>query len=163
MSPVCDLLSQAVVYEKPGFQGSCMEVDSNIFSFSESEAGDSEKPTSVGSLKIIGGMWVFSFFQLFLRHGLQMFFAQSSRTEGYAMLVWTVGLTAALFCSQLGGLQRARVWGTAAHPRGRRILGQQRLGRPRGAKVPAASSVCEYWRLSKWNLAEMSNGVMFQL
>lgn len=62
---VCDLLnepsmwssvSQAVVYEKPGFQGSYMEVDSNMFSFSEGEAADSKKPTSVGSLKIIGGM-----------------------------------------------------------------------------------------------------------
>lgn len=52
---------QAVVYEKPGFQGSSMEVDSNIFSFSEGEAPDSEKPTSVGSLKVIGGMWVFFF------------------------------------------------------------------------------------------------------
>ncbi|CAG03653.1 unnamed protein product [Tetraodon nigroviridis] len=49
---------KAVVYEKPGFQGSCMEVDSNIFSFSEGEAADSNKPTSVGSLKVIGGIWV---------------------------------------------------------------------------------------------------------
>lgn len=44
------------MYEKPGFQGSCMEVDSNVFSFSEDEAADSKKPTSVESVKIIGGM-----------------------------------------------------------------------------------------------------------
>lgn len=44
------------MYEKPGFQGSSMEVESNIFSFSEVEAADSKKPTSVGSLKIFGGM-----------------------------------------------------------------------------------------------------------
>lgn len=54
--------SQAVVYEKPGFQGSCREVDSNIFSFSEGEDAVSKKPTSVESLKIVGGMWVFLFF-----------------------------------------------------------------------------------------------------
>ncbi|TWW68682.1 Beta/gamma crystallin domain-containing protein 1 [Takifugu flavidus] len=49
---------KAVVYEKPGFQGSCMEVDGNIFSFPESNDADPKKPKSAGSLKIIGGLWV---------------------------------------------------------------------------------------------------------
>lgn len=52
-------MSQAVVYEKPGFQGSCLEVDGDVYSFCESEDGenfDTKKPKSVGSLKIIGGL-----------------------------------------------------------------------------------------------------------
>uniref|UniRef100_A0A3B4H320 Uncharacterized LOC102193178 n=1 Tax=Pundamilia nyererei TaxID=303518 RepID=A0A3B4H320_9CICH len=53
----------AVLYEKPGFEGSCMEVDGEIFSFCESEGDvpadlDTMKLKSVGSLKIIGGFWV---------------------------------------------------------------------------------------------------------
>ncbi|XP_026175253.1 beta/gamma crystallin domain-containing protein 1-like isoform X2 [Mastacembelus armatus] len=54
---------KAVVYEEPCFEGSCLEIDSDIFSFGEDEApdganGDSKKLKSVGSLKIIGGFWV---------------------------------------------------------------------------------------------------------
>ncbi|GLD49463.1 absent in melanoma 1 protein-like protein [Lates japonicus] len=57
---------KAVVYEKPGFEGSCLEIDSDVFSFCEGEgdvAADganltSKKLTSVGSLKITGGLWV---------------------------------------------------------------------------------------------------------
>ncbi|XP_070705111.1 beta/gamma crystallin domain-containing protein 1-like [Pempheris klunzingeri] len=57
---------KAVVYEKPGFEGSCLEIDSDIFSFCESEEDittdesnhNSKKLKSVGSLKIIGGLWV---------------------------------------------------------------------------------------------------------
>ncbi|XP_039980992.1 beta/gamma crystallin domain-containing protein 1-like isoform X2 [Xiphias gladius] len=57
---------KAVVYENPGFEGSCLEIDSDVFSFCEGEgdaATDSanlgpEKVKSVGSLKIIGGLWV---------------------------------------------------------------------------------------------------------
>uniref|UniRef100_A0A3Q0RTB3 Beta/gamma crystallin 'Greek key' domain-containing protein n=1 Tax=Amphilophus citrinellus TaxID=61819 RepID=A0A3Q0RTB3_AMPCI len=56
----------AVVYEKPGFEGSCMEIDGEIFSFCESEEDtgadgtnlDTTKLNSVGSLKITGGFWV---------------------------------------------------------------------------------------------------------
>lgn len=52
------------MYEKPGFEGSCLEIDSDVFSFCESEEDvatgganlDSEKVKSVGSLKIIGGL-----------------------------------------------------------------------------------------------------------
>uniref|UniRef100_A0A8C9XK72 Beta/gamma crystallin 'Greek key' domain-containing protein n=1 Tax=Sander lucioperca TaxID=283035 RepID=A0A8C9XK72_SANLU len=56
---------KAVVYEKPGLEGFCLEIDSDVFSFCESEAiaadganFDSTKLNSVGSLKIIGGLWV---------------------------------------------------------------------------------------------------------
>ncbi|XP_067427584.1 beta/gamma crystallin domain-containing protein 1-like isoform X1 [Thunnus thynnus] len=51
---------KAVVYEKPGFEGTCLEIDSDIFSFCESEGANLEpkKLTSVGSIKIIGGLWV---------------------------------------------------------------------------------------------------------
>uniref|UniRef100_A0A3P8U3N9 Beta/gamma crystallin 'Greek key' domain-containing protein n=1 Tax=Amphiprion percula TaxID=161767 RepID=A0A3P8U3N9_AMPPE len=56
----------AVVYEKPGFDGPCLEIDSDVFSFCENERGiatdgenlDSKKLTSVGSLKITAGFWV---------------------------------------------------------------------------------------------------------
>lgn len=52
------------MYEKPGFEGSFLEIDSDVFSFCESEGGisadgaisDSKKPKSVGSFKIIGGL-----------------------------------------------------------------------------------------------------------
>uniref|UniRef100_A0A671WJC7 Beta/gamma crystallin 'Greek key' domain-containing protein n=1 Tax=Sparus aurata TaxID=8175 RepID=A0A671WJC7_SPAAU len=55
---------KAVAYEKPGFEGSCVEIDSDVFGFCESEGGisaegadlDSKKLKSVGSLKIIGGL-----------------------------------------------------------------------------------------------------------
>ncbi|XP_022045074.2 beta/gamma crystallin domain-containing protein 1-like [Acanthochromis polyacanthus] len=57
---------KAVVYEKPGFDGPCLEIDSDVFSFCENEGEiapdgenlDSKKLTSVGSLKITGGFWV---------------------------------------------------------------------------------------------------------
>ena len=52
------------MYEKPGFEGTCMEIDSEVFSFCDSEGGleaeeanlDSKKLKSVGSLKVIGGL-----------------------------------------------------------------------------------------------------------
>ncbi|XP_029902714.1 beta/gamma crystallin domain-containing protein 1-like isoform X2 [Myripristis murdjan] len=57
---------KAVVYEQPGFEGSSLEIDSEVFSFAEAEGEvaadgadlDSQKLKSVGSLKIIGGLWV---------------------------------------------------------------------------------------------------------
>uniref|UniRef100_A0A3Q2Q011 Absent in melanoma 1 protein n=1 Tax=Fundulus heteroclitus TaxID=8078 RepID=A0A3Q2Q011_FUNHE len=57
---------KAVVYEKPGFEGSCLEIDSDVLSFCETEGGitadgavlDTGAIKSVGSLKIIGGFWV---------------------------------------------------------------------------------------------------------
>lgn len=52
------------MYEKPGFEGTFLEIDSDVFSFCESEGGisadgtilGSNKPKSVGSLKIMGGL-----------------------------------------------------------------------------------------------------------
>lgn len=52
------------MYEKPGFEGSCLEIDSEVFSFCESGEGiaadkanlDCKKLKSVGSIKIIGGL-----------------------------------------------------------------------------------------------------------
>lgn len=60
-------LSQAVVFEKPGLEGSCLEIDSDVFSICESQGDiatdgenmDSTQLKSMGSLKIIGGLWVF--------------------------------------------------------------------------------------------------------
>ncbi|XP_072217758.1 uncharacterized protein [Leuresthes tenuis] len=50
---------KAVVYEKPGFEGSSLEIDSDIFSFCEADGGiTTERLKSVGSLKITGGFWV---------------------------------------------------------------------------------------------------------
>ncbi|XP_074540756.1 uncharacterized protein LOC141801570 [Halichoeres trimaculatus] len=57
---------KAVVYEKPGFEGSCWEIDNEVFSFCESGEdnateginSDPKKMKSVGSFRIIGGFWV---------------------------------------------------------------------------------------------------------
>lgn len=67
MKALSFFLSQAVVYEKPGFEGNFLEIDSDVFSFCDNAGGisaegtilGSKKPTSVGSLKIMGGLWVF--------------------------------------------------------------------------------------------------------
>uniref|UniRef100_A0A8C7Y2Z0 Beta/gamma crystallin 'Greek key' domain-containing protein n=1 Tax=Oryzias sinensis TaxID=183150 RepID=A0A8C7Y2Z0_9TELE len=47
---------KAVLFEKPGFEGSSLEIESDIFSFSDDDKANPLK--SVGSLKIIGGFWV---------------------------------------------------------------------------------------------------------
>lgn len=161
-------LSQAVVYEKPGFEGSCLEIDSDVLSFCESEGSiaadganfDSEKLMSVGSLKIIGGLWVFilrlhcSFSVLAQDQGLE----QSLFRTNFAFRWWFWGYVmqsrfintaltsniAALFSLQLGGLQPAWVWGPAAHPGGRTVPGLQRLGRLWAAPVTATNTGCEY-------------------
>ncbi|KAM9778562.1 uncharacterized protein ACBT44_000322 isoform 1-T1 [Syngnathus typhle] len=53
---------KALVYEEPGLQGSYLEIDSDVFSFFDGEGAetnvDTHKLKSVGSLKIIGGLWV---------------------------------------------------------------------------------------------------------
>ncbi|XP_056151325.1 beta/gamma crystallin domain-containing protein 1 [Lampris incognitus] len=59
---------KALVFEKPNFEGECMEVDSDVYSF---RGGDSQEKEpvdgnggkrktlcTVGSLKILGGLWV---------------------------------------------------------------------------------------------------------
>nr|XP_057912841.1 beta/gamma crystallin domain-containing protein 1-like isoform X2 [Doryrhamphus excisus] len=53
---------KAVVYEKPGFEGSCLEIDCDVFHFGNDEEIEANTHTpqlkSVGSLKIMGGFWV---------------------------------------------------------------------------------------------------------
>lgn len=61
---LCFFLLQAVVYEKPCFEGFSLEVDSDVFSFGVSEEEiatdeafpESKKLKTVGSLKITGGL-----------------------------------------------------------------------------------------------------------
>uniref|UniRef100_A0A673CU76 Beta/gamma crystallin 'Greek key' domain-containing protein n=1 Tax=Sphaeramia orbicularis TaxID=375764 RepID=A0A673CU76_9TELE len=55
---------KALVFEKPCFEGECMEVDSDVFTFSDMQDemdtsdGNKKKLFSVGSLKILSGLWV---------------------------------------------------------------------------------------------------------
>lgn len=61
---------QAVLYEEPQFQGPCVEIDTGVYDVSENdeenkESGDEgentaqkKKPTNIGSLKILRGLWV---------------------------------------------------------------------------------------------------------
>lgn len=52
------------MYEKPGFEGTFLEIDSDVFSFCDNEGGisaegtilGSKNPKSVGSVKIMGGL-----------------------------------------------------------------------------------------------------------
>ncbi|KAG7465955.1 hypothetical protein MATL_G00159610 [Megalops atlanticus] len=56
---------KALVYERPLFEGECMEIEGDVFSFMEAEEEGPEtsatgvkKLSSVGSIKILGGLWV---------------------------------------------------------------------------------------------------------
>ncbi|XP_052327252.1 beta/gamma crystallin domain-containing protein 1-like isoform X2 [Oncorhynchus keta] len=51
---------KAVVYERPGFEGSCLEIDGEVFCFGDEEASnlESNRLKSVGSVKILRGLWV---------------------------------------------------------------------------------------------------------
>ncbi|XP_060946966.1 beta/gamma crystallin domain-containing protein 1-like isoform X2 [Limanda limanda] len=57
---------KAVVYEQPGLEGSFLEIDNDVFSFSEDDGDVGSEAENlhtnplkaVGSLKIIGGLWV---------------------------------------------------------------------------------------------------------
>ncbi|CAL9686162.1 unnamed protein product [Knipowitschia caucasica] len=53
---------KALVFEKPHFEGVSLEVDAHVFSFEELQQSDADdgdqKLSAVGSLKIIGGLWV---------------------------------------------------------------------------------------------------------
>ncbi|XP_017287218.1 uncharacterized protein crybg1a [Kryptolebias marmoratus] len=53
---------KALVFEKPNFEGECLELDSDVYNFLEQEdRGTDEKKTTlatVGSIKILGGLWV---------------------------------------------------------------------------------------------------------
>ncbi|XP_037342345.2 uncharacterized protein crybg1a isoform X2 [Pungitius pungitius] len=50
---------KALLFEKPNFEGACTEVDSDVYNLQE-EAEEQTKRTlsAVGSLKILGGLWV---------------------------------------------------------------------------------------------------------
>nr|XP_023690483.1 beta/gamma crystallin domain-containing protein 1 [Paramormyrops kingsleyae] len=57
---------KVLAYERPGFEGESLEISSEVVSFMEERAGDNSetstmeqrKLTSVGSLKVLGGLWV---------------------------------------------------------------------------------------------------------
>ncbi|XP_056150231.1 beta/gamma crystallin domain-containing protein 1-like [Lampris incognitus] len=51
---------KAWVYEGPGLQGPCLEIEDEVFSFGDGDEENmgSKKIQSVGSLKITGGLWV---------------------------------------------------------------------------------------------------------
>ncbi|XP_036405811.1 beta/gamma crystallin domain-containing protein 1-like isoform X2 [Megalops cyprinoides] len=59
---------KALIYERPNFEGLCMEVDADVLGFGNKEetedgnakisASDTNKMTSVGSIKVLGGLWV---------------------------------------------------------------------------------------------------------
>ncbi|XP_066557711.1 serine-rich adhesin for platelets isoform X2 [Amia ocellicauda] len=55
---------KAIVYEKPCFEGEYMEIEKDVFSFKEKDENSEISPcwtkklSSVGSIKILGGLWV---------------------------------------------------------------------------------------------------------
>ncbi|XP_060938951.1 titin homolog [Limanda limanda] len=56
---------KALVFEKPNFDGKCIEVEGDVYNLQEAEEEESDKPDenkktlpSVGSVKILGGLWV---------------------------------------------------------------------------------------------------------
>ncbi|XP_047197528.1 titin homolog [Hippoglossus stenolepis] len=56
---------KALVFEKPNFDGECIEVDGDVYNLQEAEEEESDKHDenkktlpSVGSVKILGGLWV---------------------------------------------------------------------------------------------------------
>lgn len=60
--------NQVLLFEKPMFQGECIEVEMDIYNFDEGEEEKAEEDetditgrerlSSVGSLKILSGLWV---------------------------------------------------------------------------------------------------------
>lgn len=58
-------IPQAMVYEKPGFEGKCLEIDGDVYNLGEGEESTEEEEetegtwkslSSVGSIKILGGL-----------------------------------------------------------------------------------------------------------
>ncbi|XP_061699992.1 uncharacterized protein crybg1a isoform X2 [Syngnathoides biaculeatus] len=56
---------KALVFKKPNFEGECLEVDGDLYNLSEDKGeaeqgttGGTKKISTVGSLKILGGLWV---------------------------------------------------------------------------------------------------------
>ncbi len=67
--------TQVLLFEKPMFQGECIEIEKDIYNFDEgeeekTEEDETESPdstrrkrlSSVGSLKILSGLWVIVFY-----------------------------------------------------------------------------------------------------
>uniref|UniRef100_A0A3Q2CJW9 Crystallin beta-gamma domain containing 1 n=1 Tax=Cyprinodon variegatus TaxID=28743 RepID=A0A3Q2CJW9_CYPVA len=55
----CSLL-QALVFEKPNFEGQCLDLDGDVYNLLEQQqtGGKNTTLSSVGSVKILGGLWV---------------------------------------------------------------------------------------------------------
>ncbi|XP_072314421.1 uncharacterized protein [Eucyclogobius newberryi] len=49
---------KAVVFERAGFEGPSLETETDVFSFGEEEEGEDTTLQCVGSLKILGGLWL---------------------------------------------------------------------------------------------------------
>ncbi|XP_008397856.1 uncharacterized protein crybg1a [Poecilia reticulata] len=51
---------KALVFEKPNFDGQCLELDGDVYNLLEQQKTDGKNTTlcSVGSIKILGGLWV---------------------------------------------------------------------------------------------------------
>ncbi|PWA16319.1 hypothetical protein CCH79_00004680, partial [Gambusia affinis] len=51
---------KALVFEKPNFDGQCLELDGDVYNLLEQQNTDGKNTTlcSVGSIKILGGLWV---------------------------------------------------------------------------------------------------------
>ncbi|XP_077476583.1 uncharacterized protein LOC144089523 isoform X2 [Stigmatopora argus] len=54
---------KAIVFEKPNFEGDCLELDADLYDFNEEDeqsisCGIKKTICNVGSLKILGGLWV---------------------------------------------------------------------------------------------------------
>ncbi|MEQ2310095.1 hypothetical protein AMECASPLE_005436, partial [Ameca splendens] len=51
---------KALVFEKPNFEGACLELDGDVYNLLEQQKRDENNTTlcSVGSIKILGGLWV---------------------------------------------------------------------------------------------------------
>ncbi|XP_061847170.1 beta/gamma crystallin domain-containing protein 1 isoform X2 [Colius striatus] len=47
-----------IIYEKPFFEGRHVEIESEIFTLGDKEAEEKTRLTSVGSMKVLGGVWV---------------------------------------------------------------------------------------------------------
>uniref|UniRef100_A0A7N6A677 Beta/gamma crystallin 'Greek key' domain-containing protein n=1 Tax=Anabas testudineus TaxID=64144 RepID=A0A7N6A677_ANATE len=49
---------KALVFEKPNFDGAYIEVDSDVYNLQKQEEEETDKLPTVGSIKILGGLWV---------------------------------------------------------------------------------------------------------
>uniref|UniRef100_A0A3Q2XAP3 Beta/gamma crystallin 'Greek key' domain-containing protein n=1 Tax=Haplochromis burtoni TaxID=8153 RepID=A0A3Q2XAP3_HAPBU len=63
-TPACVSVVQALLYEKPNFDGECLEIHNDMYNVQEPDE-ESDEPAvnkktlcAVGSLKVLGGLWV---------------------------------------------------------------------------------------------------------